>query len=99
MLSAPRGADERACLAVGGACYGEQVKFSAHIENGQIIPDESVELFDGKAVEVLVPDDIEDEMTAEEQEELDAALDEAEAEIERGEYVNAREFALTLFAK
>jgi hypothetical protein len=72
---------------------------SAHIKNGQIVPDEPIDLLDGDVVEVLVPDDADDEMTAEEMEELEAALDEGAAEIARGEYVDARAFALTLFAK
>lgn len=76
------------------------MKFSAHVKDGQIVPDEPIALFDGEAVEVSTSDDDDvDEMTAEELAELDAALDEAEAEIARGEYVDAREFALSLFAK
>jgi hypothetical protein len=72
---------------------------SAHVKNGQIVPDEPVELYDGDAVQVLVPDDDDYEMTAEELKELDAALDESEAQFKRGEYVDARAFVLELLAR
>jgi DNA-binding GntR family transcriptional regulator len=72
---------------------------SAHVKNGQIVPDEPIGLFEGEALEVLVADDIDDEMTPEELEELDAALAESEAQFARGEFVEAREFALKLFAR
>jgi hypothetical protein len=69
----------------------------AHVQNGQIVLDEPVQLLDGADVQVLLPDHL--EMTAQEMEELDAALDESAAQIERGEYVDAREFALRLLAR
>ena len=72
---------------------------SAHVKNGLIVPDEQIGLFEGEAVEVIVQDDIDDEMTAEERAELEAALDESEEQFKRGEFVDAREFVLSLIAR
>jgi hypothetical protein len=69
----------------------------AHVQNGQIVLDEPIQLLDGADVQVLLPDHL--EMSAQEMEELDAALDESAAQIERGEYVDAREFVLRLLAR
>lgn len=71
---------------------------SAHVKNGQIVPDEPIELYDGDEVQVLVPDD-EDEMSAEEKKELEAALEESREQFKRGEFVNAREYILQLAAR
>lgn len=70
---------------------------SAHVRNGQIVLDEPVELPEGTAVEVLVPD--RNDLTTEERRELDAALDESAAEFSRGEFEDARAFARRLVAK
>ena len=70
---------------------------SAHIHNGQIVLDDPVDLPEGAAVEVLLPDH--DELTAEARAELDAALEESAAEFERGEIEDARAFALRLVAR
>ena len=70
---------------------------SAHIRNGQIVLDDPVDLPEGAAVEVLLPD--QDEMTDEERAELEAELEESAAEFERGEIVDARAFALRLAAR
>jgi hypothetical protein len=70
---------------------------SAHVRNGQIVLDEPVELPEGTAVEVLVPD--RNDLTTEERRELDAALDESAAEFSRGEFEDAHAFARRLVAK
>lgn len=69
----------------------------AHILNGQIVLDEPVELPEGTAVEVLVPDD--DALTPEELTELEAALDESEAQFARGEAVDGISFARKLASR
>ena len=68
----------------------------AHIHNGQIVLDEPVELPEGAAVEVLLPDN--DELTADERSELDAALEESAAQFARGEFEDAHAFASRLVA-
>jgi hypothetical protein len=70
---------------------------SAHVKNGQIVPDEPIELYDGDAVKVLVQDNSDDEMTAEGRAELEAEIEEGIAEIERGEFVDAHELVRSLF--
>jgi hypothetical protein len=67
----------------------------AHVRNGQIVLDDNVELPEGVAVEVLVPDD---EMTIEDRAELEAALDESTEEFARGEFDDARALAQRLVA-
>ena len=69
----------------------------AHVQNGQIILDEPVELQEGIAVEVLFPDH--DELTAEDRAELDAALEESAVQFARGEFEDAHAFASRLVAK
>jgi len=69
---------------------------SAHVHNGQIVLDEPVELPEGVAVEVLLRE--RDDLTAE-RVELDAALEESAAQFARGEFEDARAFALRLVAK
>jgi hypothetical protein len=69
----------------------------AHIHNGQIVLDEPVELPEGVAVEVLLPEN--DELTAEERVELEAALEESAAQFARGEFEDAHAFAHRLVAK
>lgn len=69
----------------------------AHIHNGQIVLDEPVELPEGVAVEVLLPDS--DDLTADERVELDAALAESAAQFARGEFEDAHAFARRLVAK
>ncbi len=69
----------------------------AHIHNGQIVLDEPVELPEGVAVEVLLPDN--DDLTAAERGELDAALEESAAQFARGELEDAHAFASRLVAK
>ncbi|MDQ3301248.1 MAG: hypothetical protein M3619_32100 [Myxococcota bacterium] len=69
----------------------------AHIHNGQIVLDEPVELPEGVAVEVLLPEH--DELTATERRELEAELDASAAQFARGEIEDAHAFAQRLVAK
>ena len=69
----------------------------AHVQNGKIVPDEPIELPEGVAVEVLVPEN--EEMTAQERAELDAEIEASATEFERGEFEDAHAFALRLVAK
>ncbi|MBL0214036.1 MAG: hypothetical protein IPQ07_09135 [Myxococcales bacterium] len=70
---------------------------SAHVRKGQIVLDEPVDLPEGVAVEVLVPDH--DELTAEDRVELDLAVEESAAQFARGEFEDAHAFASRLVAK
>ena len=69
----------------------------AHVQNGQIVLDEPVELPEGVAVEVLLPDH--DELTAQERAELEVAVEASAAEFEHGEFKDAHAFAVRLVAK
>jgi hypothetical protein len=69
----------------------------AHVHNGQIVLDEPVDLPDGFAVEVLLPEN--DEHTAGQQAELEAAIEESAADFAAGNIVDARAFAGRLVAK
>ena len=69
----------------------------AHVQNGQIVFDEPVELQEGADVKVVMADP--DELTADEHAELERALDESTAQFERGEFEDARTFALGLLAR
>ena len=61
-----------------------------HIENGKIVVDEGVDLPDGTEVKLTLVDDA-DELDDEDRARLHAALDESQAEIDRGEGVPASE--------
>jgi len=69
----------------------------AHVQNGQIVLDEPVELPEGVAVEVLLPEH--DDLTADERVELEVAIEESAAELARGEFEDAHAFARRLVAK
>jgi hypothetical protein len=69
----------------------------AHVHKGQIVLDEPVELPEGVAVEVLLPEN--DELTTEERRELEEELEQSAAEFARGEFEDARAFARRLVAK
>lgn len=71
---------------------------SAHVRNGQIILDEPIELHEGIAVEVLVPDQA-DEMGSEDLAELEAAVAESTEQFEHGEFEDARAFAVRFAAR
>ncbi|MBA3460588.1 MAG: hypothetical protein H0T46_11535 [Deltaproteobacteria bacterium] len=68
----------------------------AHVQDGKIVPDEPIDLPEGAAVEILVPDN---EMSAQERAELEAEIEASAAEFERGEIEDAHAFALRLVAK
>jgi len=74
------------------------VKIAAHVRNGQVVLDEPMSLRDGTKVEIVVAEqdgfDEEPDM-----DELDAALDESRAQIERGEYEDARSVVLRIAAR
>jgi len=70
---------------------------SAHVQGGQIVLDEPIELCEALDVEVLLPD--QDEMSVEDRAELEAAVEEGAAQFERGELEDARAFAVRLVAK
>jgi predicted DNA-binding antitoxin AbrB/MazE fold protein len=69
----------------------------AHIQNGIIVPDAPIELPEGAAVEVLLPEN--DELNARDRDELEVEVEASRAEFERGELVDAHAFALGLVAK
>ncbi len=111
MRSRPSQVPRTSCFRAVLSCHGERelerepasailtnVKaLSAHVRNGQIVLDVAVELPEGAAVEVLLPDS--DDLTTAERSELDAALDESAAQFARGEFEDAHEFARRLVAK
>lgn len=65
----------------------------AHVRDGRIVLDEPVELPEGAAVEVLLPEQVEIDRA-----ELDAEVDASSEEFERGEYEDARALAARLVA-
>jgi hypothetical protein len=69
----------------------------AHVHKGQIVLDEPAELLEGLAVEVVLPD--QDVMSAADLAELDEALDESRAQMDRGELEDAGAFAVRLAAR
>ncbi len=69
----------------------------AHVHNGQIVLDEPAELPEGIAVEVLLPD--QSDLTPEDRDELEAALEESAAQFASGEIEDAHAFASRLVAK
>jgi hypothetical protein len=69
----------------------------AHVQNGQIVLDEPVELPEGVAVEVLLPEH--EDFTSDERVELEVAIEESAAEFARGEFEDAHAFARRLVAK
>jgi hypothetical protein len=71
---------------------------SAHVRNGQIVLDEALDLHEGAVVKVLVPDDP-IEMRSEDLAELEAALEDSAGQFERGEFEDARAFAVRLAAR
>jgi hypothetical protein len=67
------------------------------VKDGRIVVDEPVDLPDGTEVHLSVVDDI-DEMDGEERARLHAALDEAQAEIDRGEGISGAQVLASLRA-
>ena len=82
---------------VAGAILTDVKAISAHVQNGKIVPGEPIDLPEGAAVEVLLPES--EEMTAQERAELEAEIEASAAEFERGELEDAHAFALRLVAK
>ena len=80
-----------------GAILTKVKAISAHVRDGKIVPDEPIDLPEGAAVEVLVPEN--DEMTAQDRAHLEAEIEASAAEFDAGEYEDARAFALRLVAK
>jgi hypothetical protein len=81
-------------------CYLDEMHaLKAHVENGRIVADEPVDLPDGTLLRVVPVDNLDDEMSAEERAELEQAIEEGYADFERGDYVDAKEFAARLAAK
>lgn len=88
----------RACRGTAGQCYPDDVKaIRAHVHDGKIVPDEPIELPEGAAVEVLVPEN--DEMTKQERADLEAEIEASAAEFATGDYEDAHAFALRLVAR
>lgn len=83
--------------ASGDAILADVKAIRAHVQDGKIVPDEPIELPEGIAVEVLVPEN--EEMTAFERAALDAEIEASAAEFEAGDYEDAHAFALRLVAK
>jgi hypothetical protein len=69
----------------------------AHVRNGQIVLDESADLPEGVAVEVLLPDT--SDLATEDRDELEAEVEESATQFARGEFEDARAFARKLAAK
>jgi hypothetical protein len=82
---------------LSGAILVEVKAISAHVQDGKIVPDEPIDLPEGAAVEVLVPEN--EEMTARERADLEAALEASAAEFEAGAYEDAHAFARRLVAR
>jgi hypothetical protein len=86
----------RSVGAPSGAILTDVKAIRAHVQDGKIVPDEPIELPEGAAVEILVPDH---EMSAQAGAELEAEIEASAAEFERGEIEDAHAFALRLVAK
>ena len=69
----------------------------AHVRGGRVVLDEPTDLPDGTEVELMVVED--DDFDPEERARLEQALEEAEQEVERGEYVDGSEFLARLRAR
>ena len=81
----------------GGAILPDVKAIRAHVQDGTIVPDEPIDLPEGAAVEVLVPEN--EEMTAQERADLEAEIEASAAEFEAGGIEDAHGFALRLVAK
>jgi hypothetical protein len=72
----------------------------AHVQNGRVVVDDSVDLPDGTALEVdLRPADVDDGIPAEERKRVLQAIDQGLAAARRGEHVDAEEFVNELLAE
>jgi predicted DNA-binding antitoxin AbrB/MazE fold protein len=79
---------------IDGATLPDVKAIKAHVRNGQIVPDEPIDLPEGAAVEVLV--EVDEAMSLEELEELERELDLSKAEIARGDFIDARDLSRRL---
>lgn len=70
------------------SCLDMTLTLRGHIENGKIVVDEGVDLPEGTEVKLSLVDDA-DDLDDEDRARLHAALDLAQAEIDRGEGVPA----------
>ncbi len=70
----------------------------AHVENGQIVPDEPMDLPDGTLLRV-VPIATHEELSDQERAEIEQAIEEGYSDFERGDFEDAREFVARLAAK
>jgi hypothetical protein len=71
----------------------------AHVENGRIVADEPVDLPDGTRLHVVLAEDADAAMSADERAELEQAIEEGYEDFERGEHEDARAFAERLLAR
>jgi hypothetical protein len=69
----------------------------AHVKDGRLVLDAPTDLPEGSEVELYLVED--DDFEPEERARLIEAIEEAEAEIDRGEYVDGFEFIAHLRAK
>jgi hypothetical protein len=77
-----------------GATVGRMQALRARVRNGRLVLDEPTNLPEGAEVELLSPDDLDDEERAE----LDRSLDEAIDEVRAGNTVDGPEFLAKLRA-
>ncbi len=69
----------------------------AHVRGGRLVVDEPTNLPEGTEVELTVVED--DDFEPEERARLERALEDAEQEVERGEYVDGSEYLARLRAR
>lgn len=81
----------------GGAMLTDVKALRAHVHNGQIVLDESADLPEGVAVEVLLLDT--GDLATEDRAELEAEVEESAAQFARGEFEDAGAFARRLAAR
>lgn len=86
------GERSRSVTSVGSAILSDVKAIRAHVHNGTIVPDEPIDLPEGAAVEVLLPEN--GELA-----EIEAEIEASKAEFDRGEFEDAHAFALKLVAK
>ncbi len=79
-----------------GAIVRRMNALKAHVKNGQIVLDEPADFVEGAELLVFP---VTDRMTAEERAELERAVEEGAEDFERGDFEDAREFALRLAAR
>lgn len=78
-----------------GAIVRRMNALKAHVKNGQIVLDEPASFAEGAELLVFP---VTDRMTAEERAALERAVEEGAEDFDRGDFEDAREFALRLAA-